>query len=207
MPSILIADDHPFSLMGTKAFVESLGYQVTNSCSNGITALNLIKIHLPDIAILDVNMPGLSGLEVLKQIATLRLQTRVILLTMHREKSVFEKASQYGVHGYLLKEFAQKELHDCLKNVQQGKQYLSPNIQSELIQDSLFIKEGLETLSFAERKILDLIAGNKTSKQIAELLFIAEKTVENHRANIIQKLNLPKEKNALLVWATSHYNK
>lgn len=58
MPSILIADDHPFSLMGTKAFVESLGYQVTDSCSNGITALNLIKIHLPDIAILDVNMPG-----------------------------------------------------------------------------------------------------------------------------------------------------
>lgn len=207
MPSILIADDHPFSLMGTKAFVESLGYHVTDSCSNGITALNLIKIHLPDIAILDVNMPGLNGLEVLQQIAALRLQTRVILLTMHREKSIFEKANRYGVYGYLLKEFAQNELQICLKEVQKGNQYVSPNLLSELVHDQTHIKEGLEVLTFAERKILALIAEHKTSKQISDLLFISEKTVEGHRSNIINKLNLPKEKNSLLVWATSYYKK
>lgn len=207
MPSILIADDHPFSLMGTKVFVESLGYRLVDCCSNGIAALNLIKLHLPDIAILDINMPGLSGLEVLQQVASVRLPTRVILLTMHREKSIFEKANQYGVYGYLLKEFAQNELDDCLKKVNQGKLYISPNLQSELVQDKTHSKDGLENLSFAERKVLALIAEHKTSKQIAELLFIAEKTVEHHRANIIQKLNLPKEKNSLLVWATANYKK
>lgn len=75
MPSILIADDQPLSLMGTKVFVESLGYRLVDCCSNGIAALNLIKLHLPDIAILDINMPGLSGLEVLQQVASVRLPT------------------------------------------------------------------------------------------------------------------------------------
>lgn len=207
MLSVLIADDHPFTLMGTKVFVESLGYYVSDSCTNGITALNLIKIHLPSIAILDVNMPGLNGLEVLEQVSSLRLSTRVILLTMHKEKSIFEKANKHGVYGYLLKEFAQHELQICLQKVHEGTRYVSPNIQSMLVQDASFVREGLENLSFAERKVLALIAEHKTSKQIAELLFIAEKTVEHHRANIIQKLNLPKEKNSLLVWATVNYKK
>lgn len=201
---ILIADDHPFTLMGTKTFVESLGYQVQDVCSNGITALNLIKAHRPTIAILDINMPGLDGIDVLENVFTLKLSTRVVLLTMHKEKSVFNKANKYGVYGYLLKEFAQNELQKCLDEVTKGHQYISANLLSELIPDS-HPQEGLDMLTFAEKKVLELIAQHKTSKQIADLLFISEKTVEGHRTNIIHKLNLPKEKNALLVWATSHY--
>lgn len=206
MVSILIADDHPFTLMGTKSFVESLGYAVSDVCSNGITALNLIKIHEPEIAILDINMPGLDGLEVLQQIQLSRLPTSVILLTMHKEKSVFDKANQHGVFGYILKEFAQNELKICIQQVLSKKQYISPHLLSELVWNQSHAKEGIASLSFVERKVLALVAEGKTSKQIAELLFISEKTVEGHRSKIIQKLNLPKEKNALLVWASVNYN-
>ena len=89
---ILIADDYPFTLQGTKSFVESYGYSVTDTCSNGTSALNLILLHLPDIAIFDINMPGLDGLEVAKKIQEARIKTKVILLTMHKEMTVYKKA-------------------------------------------------------------------------------------------------------------------
>lgn len=203
---ILIADDHPFTLMGTKAFVESLKFNVEDVCSNGITALNLIKSHQPDIAILDINMPGLDGLEVLEKVFTQKLKTKVILLTMHKEMTVFKKASQYEVSGYILKENAQEELALCLEVVVKGHQYVSKNLERELhIDSSNQTEDQLNTLTFTEKKILELVAQQKTSKQIAEMLFISEKTVEGHRTNIIQKLGLPKEKNTLLIWAMKHF--
>lgn len=205
---LLIADDHPLTLMGTKAYVESLGYRVVDICSNGITALNLIQAHRPNIAILDINMPGMDGLEVLERVHTLKLNTKVVLLTMHKEMTIFKKANQYKLAGYILKENAQDELQTCLEVVQQGQQYLSKNLQTELVIDNPNTQtSALEKLSVAEKKVLELIAQHKTSKQIAELLFISEKTVEGHRTNIIQKLELPKEKNILLVWAIQHFNK
>jgi DNA-binding NarL/FixJ family response regulator len=198
---ILIADDHPFTLMGTKMYVESLGYQVQDTCSNGIAALNQIKIHRPDIAILDINMPGATGLEILAKIAKDKAKTKVILLTMHKERSIFKKASELGVAGYILKELAQVELGTCLIEVQAGRQFVSPELKKELVQDDGEHSSDHQSFTLAENKILELIAQQKTSKQIADLLFISEKTVEGHRRNIIQKLNLPKEKNALLIWA------
>ena len=101
--TVLIADDHPFTLTGTKSFVETLGHQVIKTCSNGTVAYNLIQIHQPDIAILDISMPGLGGIEVLEKVQQQQLTTKVILLTMHREISVFKKANQYPLYGYLLK--------------------------------------------------------------------------------------------------------
>ena len=203
---ILVADDHPLTLMGTKSFVESLGYEVDYVCSNGITAYNLMVSHRPAIAILDINMPGMDGLEVLEKVFTQKLKTKVILLTMHKEMSVFNKANQYGLSGYILKEYAQEELEICLESVKKGNQYVSKNLTNELTNDPKNdIDSELSKLTFAEKKIVELIAQNKTSKQIAELLFIAEKTVEGHRTNIIQKLGLPKEKNTLLVWANKYF--
>jgi DNA-binding NarL/FixJ family response regulator len=203
---ILVADDHPLTLMGTKSFVESLGYIVEDICSNGIMAYNLIVSHRPAVAILDINMPGMDGLEVLEKVFEQKLKTQIILLTMHKEMSVFNKANQYNLSGYILKENAQEELEACLESVKQGNQYVSKNLIKELTPNS---KEGsnseIAKLSFAEKKIVELIAQQKTSKQIAELLFISEKTVEGHRSNIIQKLGLPKEKNTLLVWANKHF--
>jgi DNA-binding NarL/FixJ family response regulator len=205
---ILVADDHPLTLMGTKGFVESLGYIVEDICSNGITAYNLIVSHRPTVAILDINMPGMDGLEVLEKVFDQKLKTKVVLLTMHKEMSVFNKANQYGLAGYILKENAQEELEICLESVKKGNQYVSKNLTKELTQD--FDGENnseVKKLTFAERKIVELIAQQKTSKQIAELLFISEKTVEGHRSNIIQKLGLPKEKNTLLIWANKYFKR
>lgn len=198
---ILIADDHPFTLQGTKFFVESFGYKVIDTCSNGISALNLITLHQPDVAILDINMPGLDGLDVAKKIQESRLKTKVILLTMHKESTLYKKASEYGIYGYILKEHAQIELQKCLEEIQKGKRYVSANLEEDLVVDAVNSNDKLQSLTLSERKIIELIAQNKTSKQIAELLFLSERTIEGHRANIIEKLELTKEKNTLLKWA------
>ncbi len=200
--SILIADDHPFTLQGTKAFVESLGYSVTDICSNGITALNMIQSHQPSIAILDINMPGMDGLEVLEKVYKEKLRTKVVLLTMHQEMSIYNKANQLGVYGYILKNYAQEELGICLKEVLLNRQYISSLITNELVMDNAAnTNEATVKLTFTENKIVELIGKQFSSKQIAEMLFIAEKTVEGHRSNIIKKLQLPTTKSALLLWA------
>lgn len=201
---ILIADDHPFTLQGTKSFVESFGYKVLDTCSNGVSALNLIKLHLPDVAILDINMPGLDGLDVAKKVYENKLKTKVILLTMHKEMTIYKKAKQYNIYGYILKEHANSELEKCLSEVQNGNRYVSEYLEDDLIADNQKDLTELTQLTLAERKIVTLIAKQKTSKQIAEMLFLSEKTVEGHRTNIIEKLGLPKEKNTLLIWTIQH---
>lgn len=203
--NILIADDHPLTLMGTKGFVESLGYKVADICSNGISAYNMIASHQPVIAILDINMPGMDGLEVLEKVFKQKLKTKIVLLTMHKEMTVFRKANQFGVFGYILKEYAQEELQKCLEEVKKGNQYVSRNLTNVLTVDKNHdTPSDLSKLTFAENKVLELVAQQKTSKQIAEMLFISEKTIEGHRTNIIQKLDLPKEKNSLLIWAMKY---
>lgn len=124
---------------------------------------------------------------------------------MHKEMTIFRKANQCGVSGYILKENAQEELQKCLEEVKNGNQYISKNLESELLIDnSSEYDSSVSKLTFTEKKVLELIAQQKTSKQIADLLFISEKTVEGHRSSIIQKLELPKEKNILLIWANKH---
>lgn len=199
--NILIADDHPFTLQGTKSFVESYGYKVIDACSNGISALNLILLHRPEIAILDINMPGLDGLDVAKKVFEDKLRTKIILLTMHKEIAIYKKAIEFGIYGYILKEHAQTELESCLKEVKKGNKYVSKFLTDDLTCSSPLGFNDLEKLTISERKILEFIAQQKTSKQIADLLFLSEKTVEGHRSKIIEKLGLPKEKNALLKWA------
>ena len=202
MATVLISDDHPFTLMGTKAYVQSLGHHICDMCSNGISAYNMILKYHPDIALLDMSMPGMNGLEVLEKLQTARLDTRVILLTMHNEVSIFNRARELNVKGYVLKEFSTDVLEDCIKAVLNNETWFSPelsnklNINTDASSDSL-----LTRLTFAEKKVVELIGRQNTTKEIAQLLFISEKTVENHRSNIMKKLDLPAEKNALLVWA------
>jgi len=204
---ILIADDHPFTLQGTKSFVESYGYKVTDTSSNGIFALNLITLHQPDIAILDINMPGLDGLDVAKKVQESKLKTKIILLTMHKEMTIFKKANEYGIYGYILKEHAQTELEKCLIEVVKGNKYVSEFLEDDLIVDRNNTTNELSKLTLSEKKIIELVTQQKTSKQIAELLFLSEKTVEGHRTKIIEKLGLPKEKNTLLIWAIQNIKK
>lgn len=198
---ILIADDHPLTLQGTRSFVESFGYTVTDTCSNGSAALNQIQLHLPDIAILDINMPGLDGIDVAKKIQENRIRTKVILLTMHNESTLYNKAREYGVYGYILKEYALSELKNCLEDVSKGNHYTSASLNKDLVGSASQGNEELSRLTFSERKIVELISQQKTTRQIAEMLFLSEKTIEGHRSNIIEKLGLPKEKNTLLKWA------
>jgi DNA-binding NarL/FixJ family response regulator len=204
---ILIADDFPFMLQGTKSFVESLGYKVSDTCSNGTSALNLILLHLPDIAILDINMPGIDGLEVAKKVQESKINTKIILLTMHKEMTIYKKATEYGIYGYILKEYAQEELALCLQSVIKGDKYVSRFLENDLVFSFENQQGGLADLTFSERKILEQIALQKTSKQIATSLFLSEKTIEGHRSKIIEKLGLAKEKNALLKWALQNFRK
>ncbi|MBU3681990.1 MAG: response regulator transcription factor [Flavobacterium sp.] len=201
---ILLADDHPLTLQGTKSFLESYGYKIIDTCSNGLAALNLIKLHVPDVAILDINMPGLDGLDVAKKVYEIKLKTKIILLTMHKEMTLYNTAKQYNIYGYILKEHSSTELEKCLLAVKNGNHYVSEYLQDDLINDPQHEITALNQLTLAERKIVSLIAEQKTTKQIAELLFLSEKTVEGHRTNIIEKLGLPKEKNTLLIWAIQH---
>ncbi len=200
MPTILLADDHPITVMGTKAFVESLGYTVVDTCSNGIAAYNSIVARCPDLALVDMNMPGLNGIELLQKLGRQKCATRVALLTMHNEAAIFNRAKALGAWGYVLKEFALSELADCLAAVQRGNVWNSPRL-SALPLSSGENENGLSALTFSEKKIVELIADGHSSRAIAQLLFISEKTVENHRSSIIKKLALPAEKNALLLWA------
>lgn len=203
--NFIIADDHPFTLNGTVAFVKSLGHTVVDTAQNGTEALRLINKWKPELAILDINMPGLNGLELLEQIHLNCLPVKVICVTSHNEMSIYKKAIEYGAMGYVLKNYAEVELENCINTIAKGKSYVSPKLNGDLTIDKSYIKnEALRKLSFIEAKILELIAQQKTTKAIAELLFMSEKTVEGHRANIIAKLNLPQEKNALMKWAISN---
>jgi DNA-binding NarL/FixJ family response regulator len=195
---ILLADDHPMILQGTKSFLESLGYTISDLCSSGRAALNLIEIRKPDVAILDINMPEMSGLEVAKNVQLRKLPCKVVLLTMHNEKNIYKKAMEYGVYGYLLKDSSGTEIDECLKTVAQDERYTSPYLAAKLTTNDA--DDSLAKLSITERKIVELISQQKNNKQIGELLFISERTIEWHRRNIIEKLDLPKGKNTLLTW-------
>ena len=125
MAKILISDDHPFTLMGTKAYLEALGHHICELCSNGINAYNMILHHQPDIALLDMSMPGMNGLDVLEKLQTTSSPTKIVLLTMHKEMSIFRKAESLGAKGYILKEFASDVLDDCIRGVLRGETWFS----------------------------------------------------------------------------------
>jgi DNA-binding NarL/FixJ family response regulator len=200
--TFIIADDHPITLAGMKTFVEKLGYIVLSTYDNGINAYNNIVSLKPDCAILDLSMPGMNGLEVLEKTRAQNKTIKIIIYTMYTETTLFDKAVKLGVNGYILKEFAMQELETCLDTLKYKNEWFSPKLNETLIfKDSDTAQEKILLLTPAERKIVSLIAQEKSSKQIAEMLFLSEKTIENHRSHIIKKLNLGNGKNALLVWA------
>ena len=206
MARIIICDDHPFTLMGTKSYIEALGHEICELCSNGITGLNMILRHQPEIAIIDINMPGMNGLEILEKLQSSSIKTKVILLTLHKEMSIFNKARALGAKGYVLKEFSTDVLETCINAVLRKETWYSQELDENLFfdQEQETNSPNLSQLTFAEKKILELIGRQHTTKDIATMLFIAEKTVENHRHNIMKKLQLPPEKNALLLWAVQN---
>lgn len=202
MKTIIIADDHPITLSGIKVYIENLGYLVLDTFQNGIDAYNGILKLNPDFVILDLNMPGMNGLEVLEKVRKENEEVKIILYTMYHEKSFLTKAKELGVNGYLLKDFALEELSICLGKINDDEDWFSPKLEETLtINKHDTEKTKIMLLSPAERKILSLIGEDHNTKSISDLLFISEKTVEKHRSNIIKKLGLPNEKNVLVRFA------
>ncbi|MEN9457601.1 MAG: hypothetical protein RL135_162 [Bacteroidota bacterium] len=205
MYKIIVADDHPITLMGTEAFLNNLRHKIIGSYHNGISCLNGIINLMPDIAIIDVSMPGMSGLEILSIVKFKRLPTKIILLTMHKEMSVLWKANESDVDGFVLKDNAVDDLGPCIKSIMLGKKFISPTLaQNLIIDESPESSNQINLLTNTEKKVLELVAYHKSNKEVGEFLFISEKTVESHKRNIVEKLKLPKGKNILLQWALAN---
>lgn len=204
--SIIIADDHPLLLKGLNDFLLEREYNIVGSGTDGREAYNLITKLNPDIAILDIQMPYLSGLEIAKKCKANGIDTKIVLITLHKERELYEKAQELNIFGYVLKEFALEEIENCITTVSKGDAFFSSKIK-ELLSTNKEYDDSLSILTPSEKKILKLIANDKTNKEIASLLFISYRTVEKHRSNIITKLNLEPKTNSLLIWAKEHHDR
>jgi DNA-binding NarL/FixJ family response regulator len=194
---ILVADDHPLFRQGLRQTIETeSGFQVVREVGDGHRALEAIRELKPDLCILDVNMPALDGLEVVRQMQAQRLRTEVIILTMYKEEDLLNAALDLGVKGYVLKESAVTDILDAIRAIMAGHHYISPGLSEFLFARSAGAKAlrqekpGLERLTRTEQHILRLIAQDRTSKEIAEALSLSPRTVENHRTNICAKLDV-----------------
>src|SRR5271170_426055 len=195
--TVLIVDDHPLFRSGLRQIIaDDPRFELVGETGDGEAALQLIQEKKPDVAVLDVNLPGLSGLEIARKLQAKRLSTRVIMLTMHKDEETCNRALDFGAKGFVLKENAVEEILKAIASVSEGEYYLSATITGYLVrrrnraETLAAIKPGLDDLTKAERRILKLIALKKTSREIGAELFISPRTVEAHRANIYAKLEL-----------------
>jgi len=196
-PKVLIVDDHPLFRKGLRQVIEDDGrFELAGETGEGELALQMIKESKPDVAILDVNLPGLSGLEIARRLKEKRSPTRVIMLTMHKEEELCNQALDNGAMGFVLKENAVEEIVNAIAAVAEGEHFLSASVSGYLVrrrhraEQLAREKPGLDALTKAELRVLKLISQKKTSREIGAELFISPRTVEAHRANICSKLNL-----------------
>ena len=197
--SIIIADDHPLILKGLKDFLLEKEFNVIASAKNGKEAFTLINAHQPEIAILDIQMPYLTGLQVAKKCKDAGLTTKIIIITFEKSEDIYNEAKSLGIYGYILKEFAIEEVENCIANVLQKRSYFSP----ELI-EYLEIKqtpEELKSLTVTEMKVLQLTAKNKTAKEIGAIIGCSNRTVEKHKSHIRSKLKLSSNANSIAIYA------
>ncbi len=207
---VLLADDHPVFRMGLRLVLDAApDVTVVAEAENGDLALARIQETLPDVAVLDLEMPGKDGIEVALAVQQLRLPVKAVLLTAHKDAGLVNKALDSGLHGYLLKDAAVSQVLECVRLVRDGQRYVSPQLSALLLARRQRADElkaatpGLADLTPAERQVLALVAQGRTSREIGEVLFISPRTVEHHRANIGDKLKL-RGVNALITFAIAH---
>jgi DNA-binding NarL/FixJ family response regulator len=193
----LIVDDHPLVRHGLRDVIgHNSRFKIVGEASNGEEALRLLTCLKPQIAILDIDMPRLNGLETIRAIRQLSFAVKVIILTMYKEEDMFNAAMDLGAKAYVLKENAANEIIAALEKVDRGETFLSTLMleagqrRSERVRDLLLSKPQIEALTPAERRILKLIGEDYTSKEIASLLQLSVRTVDNHRQHICNKLKL-----------------
>jgi DNA-binding NarL/FixJ family response regulator len=192
---ILIADDHPIIRQGLRQIIErEADLEIIFECGDGRSALAEILSRQPDVAILDVDMPHKTGLEVLRSLGESSFAGKAILLTVHNEEEFFDEAIQNGAKGYLLKDSVVEDIIVAVRTVMSGQSYVSPALTTMLFRQKRRPAQTkpseLETLTPTERTVLGLIAEYQTNNQIAETLFISPATVKTHRRNICAKLEL-----------------
>jgi two-component system response regulator NreC len=188
---VVIADDHQIVRQGFRALLEKEGFDVVGEAEDGNGAVALVKRYNPDLALLDIAMPNLNGIDAAREILRVSPETRTILLTMFSEDHRLLEALRAGVSGYLLKTRAVEDLVRAIRDVVRGGVYLSRGLSREVVDAYLARKPlGKIELSPRERQVLQLVAEGKTTKEVAGLLGVSVKTAESHRGRIMAKLDI-----------------
>ena len=204
---VIIADDHPIFRRGLRMVIEAdPRLKVVAEAEDGAMALTEVKRLRPSVVVLDMDMPHLDGMAVVREIREQRLPVEVVFLTMHKDEATVNAALDLGVKGYVVKDSAANEIIGCIKAVAAGQSFISPVLSGHLLnRNSPGARQpsALNSLTQAERRVLRLIADGKLNNEIAEELFISVRTVEHHRSNICSKLGL-NGKHALLTFALTH---
>jgi two-component system nitrate/nitrite response regulator NarL len=177
---------------------------VIDTAENGAIALDKIMELQPTIAILDEEMPRLTGFEVIKKCKEKQIKTKFIILTSHKEKAFIYQAKKLNISGYIIKDEPFNELHNCIQSISKGESYFSAVFNSVFDDEVAPQIKKIKLLSPSERTIVRLVAQEKSSKDIGELLSLSSRTIEKHRSNIIKKLGLVQEKDILTIWAKEH---
>jgi two-component system response regulator NreC len=194
---VLLADDHTVVRKGLRLLLESYPeFTVVADAADGREAVALAEHHRPDVVVIDVAMPVLNGIEAARQILTKLPKTSIVFLSMHSDEGYVLKGLKTGARAYLLKDSAEYDLINAVKAVREGKAFFSPAISKMLVEDYVRqmrekqVEDSYELLTTREREILQLLAEGKNNKDVANLLNLSLYTVETHRSNIFEKLNL-----------------
>jgi two-component system response regulator NreC len=197
MIRIVLADDHVVMRNGLKLLLERQpNFAVAGEAINGREAVEICEKLKPDVLVLDIAMPNLNGIEAARQISAKLPQIAIVILSMHSDESYVLRALKAGARAYLLKDSAEADLINAIRAVSDGKAFFSPAISKMLVEDYIRrleqrgVEDSYELLTTREREILQLLAEGKSNKEVAAMLNLSLYTVETHRGNILQKLNL-----------------
>ncbi len=197
--TVLIVDDHPLFREGLKSLLaRHSSFEVIGEAGNGNDGLKKAKKLMPDLVVMDISLPDQSGIEVTSKIRSLLPETRVIVLSMHTKIDYITEAFRQGATGYVVKESATEKLMECLELVSKGEYFVDSSLSHRVVKSLLesdekerkITDDGYNTLTPREQQVMRLLAEGHSTKQIAENLFISPKTVENHRSNIMSKLEV-----------------
>ncbi|RMA65786.1 response regulator [Ulvibacter antarcticus] len=202
--SIVIADDHPILLKGLYDEFTYHGYNICGSAENGMQALELILTERPTIAFLDIDMPLLTGFDVIKTAKEKGANTKFIVLSFHKETEYITQAKALQINGYLLKEDSFHEIEKCMIAVLNNETFFSSSFASNMLKNASEELRKLKLLTPSEVTILKLAAKQETNQEIAESLFVSIRTIEKHRSNIISKLEIEGGANILSSWALNN---
>jgi DNA-binding NarL/FixJ family response regulator len=191
---VLVADDHTIVRTGIRHVLEGEpGFEIVGEAANGTDALALAEALLPDVVVLDISMPGESGLQTAKRLCRGANPPHVLMLSMHNNAEYVLESVRAGAHGYLLKDTAATELRSAIRSICRGESYFSPPVASSLsaaVRGERGVQDPLEQLTAREKEVLQGIANGRTNREIAAELGISHRTVETHRESLMKKLQI-----------------